>query len=421
MTAWGPQGVGPVASSRPDLPIVVVGGYDYSIAMNQVSTITVRELARTRNVLYLHSELGGSLLSVLQGRGRYVEPARVARIAAGGMRPRRVEERLWLAPLRGPVAYAPLAYPEPLRRHAVRVLTDIVHAWLRGRGEEACLLLCYWPELPELLEALPVAASAYDCTDDHATMPGRVVPAARVRALEERLLDAVDRTWVVSPGLLEERDDGHRRLEVAASPIDLRLFERVSAEPPMALPGLHGRTGPVIGYAGGLTERMNWTLLEALAERRPDWTFLFVGHDPAAAPRALHRRENVVFTGLLPYDRALRAIARFDVGVIPVRTGAFSHGNSFLKLADYLASGLPVVASDVPDTAAAAALAPEAVTVATGTDAWLAALDAALAGTTTDEVRRARQLLLRERTNERRVAALVAALEEDRIARAQGA
>lgn len=421
MTAWGPQGVGPVASSRPDLPIVVVGGYDYSVGMNQNSTLTVRELARERTVLYLHSEVGGSLLSVLQGRGRHVPAARVARIAFGGIRPRRVEERLWVAPLRGPVAYAPLACPEGLRRHAVHVLTDVVRAWLRDRGDEACMLLFYWPELPELAQTLPVAASAYDCTDDHATMPGRVVPANRVRALEQRLLDAVDRTWVVSPGLLEERDDGRRRFEVAASPIDLRLFRRVAAEPPAALPELRGRSGPVIGYAGGLTDRMNWTLLEAIAERRPEWTLLFVGHDPAAAPRALRRRENAVFTGLLSYDRALRAMARFDVGIIPVRTGAFSHGNSFLKLADYLASGLPVVASDVPDTSAAAARAPEAITVATGTEAWLTALDAAITGTTTDAVLRARQLLLEERDNARRVAGLVAALEEDRIARAQGA
>ncbi|MGK2937019.1 MAG: glycosyltransferase [Solirubrobacteraceae bacterium] len=388
--------------------------------MNQNSTMTVRELARERTVLFLNRDFGGSLLSVLQGRGRSVQAAGLARIAFGGMRPRRVEERLWVAPLRGPVAYAPLAYPELLRRYAVRVLTRVIRGWLHDRGEDACLLLFYWPELPELARTVPCAASAYDCTDDHATMPGRLVPARRVRALEQRLLDEVDRTWVVSPGLLEGRDDG-RRVEVAASPIDLRLFRRIAEEPPMALPELRGRTGPVVGYAGGLTERIDWALLEQIVERRPEWTLLLVGHDPAAAPRALHLRENVVFTGSLPYDGALRAIARFDVGIIPVRSGAFSHGNSFLKLGDYLAAGLPVVASEVPDTAAAAARAPGAIAVATGADAWLAALDAAITRTTTDAVRRARQLLLAERDNARRVARLLAALEEDRVARAQGA
>lgn len=408
-----------MASTRTDLPIVVVGGYDYAVSMNQNSTLTVRELARTRTVLYLHSEVGGSLLNVVRGRGRYVSADRLARIALGPTRPRRVEERLWIAPLRGSVAYSPLAYPEPMRRHAVRVLTRVVRTWLRARGERTCMLLFYWPELHELARTVPFAAAAYDCTDDHASMPGRLVPEGRIRDMEQQLMDAVDRTWVVSPGLREGRDDGRRRVDVFPSPIDLRLFERAAAERPAALPALDGRKGPVIGYTGSLTTRMDWELLDEIAERRPDWTLAFVGHDPAIAPRSLHRRPNVVFTGLLPYDQAVRATARFDVGVIPVRSGAFSQGNSFLKLGDYLAAGLPVVASDVPDTAAAAAKEPAALAIATDADSWLARLDAAVAGAGGERAAEARKRLLQERSNERRVAALVAGLEEDRSARAR--
>lgn len=419
MTDRGPLAGGPVASSRGDLPIVVVGAYDYAISMNQNSTLAVRELARERTVLYVNSEVGGSILNVARGRGRYVKADRLARVAFGGMRPRRVEERLWVAPLRGAVAYAPLAYPEPLRRYAVRRITRVVRDWLAARGESACLLLFYWSELPELAETIPFAASAYDCTDDHASMPGRVVPADRVRALESRLMDAVDRTWVVSPGLLEARDNGHRKLAVAATPIDLRLFDDVARHPSPELPELAGRRGPIVGYAGGLTERLDWELLDALAAARPEWTFLFVGHDPAVAPPSLHGRANAVFTGLLPYERALQAIARFDVGIIPVRAGAFSHGNSFLKLLDYVASDLPVVASVVPDTALIAEREPDVIALATGTDAWLAALDTAVAATPTETVRAARRRLLEERSNERRVSALVAGLEEDRRARAE--
>lgn len=410
-----------MASRSADLPIVVVGGYDYALSMNQNSTLTVRELARTRDVLYLHSEVGGSLLNVVRGRGRYVSTDRLVRIGFGSTRPRRVEERLWLAPLRGSVAWAPLAYPEPLRRHAVRVLARTVRTWLRERGDDACLLLFYWPEVHELAQSVPFAAAAYDCTDDLASMPGRLIPAGSIRAMEAALMDAVDRTWAVSPGLREGRDDGRRRIEVFPSPIDLRLVERLTHEPPAALPELHGRTGPVIGYVGSLTTRMDWELLDQVAERRPDWTLLFVGHDPAIAPRSLHRRANVAFTGLLPYDQAMRAVARFDVGVIPVRSGAFSHGNSFLKLGDYLAVGLPVVASDVPDTAAAAEREPAAVTIATGLDGWLAALEAAIAAEPSDAAKQARDRLLQGRSNERRVAAVLAGLEEDRISRAGAA
>ena len=96
-------------------------------------------------------------------------------------------------------------------------------------------------------------------------------------------------------------------------------------------------------------------------------------------------------------------MARFDAGMIPFRTRAFTLGNSFLKLLDHFAHGMPVVATPLPDTVAAAEADERLIRVAEGRDAWLAALTDALAEPETSPGREARRRYAQERSVERRV------------------
>lgn len=389
--------------------IVVVGGYEYSRAMNQPATVTVRELARTHRVLNVHSDAHGSVLGWLKGRAGHLGASGVARTVFGSMRPRRVEERLWLAPVRGLAAIGPLGYPEPMRRRNVRVISRIINDWLGKLGSPPCLLLFYWWSLPELVELVPNIGSIYDCTDDFSAIPGGVVPSDVVTRVEGRLLDAVDDTYVVSPGLLDGRAAPDRRITVLPNAFDLGLFRSLEREGFPIPETVRRSPSPIIGYAGGLTPRIDWELLVRLAGRRPEWTFLFVGGEPAAAPAELRAHPNVVFQNAVPYPEAIGAISRFDVATIPVRIGQFSRGNSFLKLLDYFAHGKPVVAPPLPDTLAVADAAPGLITLADGVDAWDAALEAALGEPRGEDSSRrlARRAYVAERTVERRVARMV--------------
>ncbi len=388
---------------------VVVGGYDYSLGMNQPATVTVRELARRYRVLNVHSDAHGSILRRLQGRAGHMGGRDVARTLFGSMRPRRVEERLWLAPVRGLASIGPLSWPEATRRRNVRVFTRVTRDWLSEVGAEQCVLLFYWWSLPELVQRVPHVVSIYDCTDDFSAIPGGVLPRDVVTRVEGRLLDAVDETFVVSPGLLDGRAAPGRRISVLPNAFDLELFRTLEREG-FTVPGIVRRLeGPVIGYAGGLTPRMDWELLAALAGRRPEWTFVFVGGDAAAASSELRGHANVVFQPAVPYPEAIGAISRFDVATIPVRIGQFSRGNSFLKLLDYFAHGKPVVAPPLPDTCAVADAAPGLIRLADGVDAWEAALEAALIEPRDEDspLRLARRAYVAERTVERRVGRIV--------------
>ena len=390
-----------------DLAFVVVGGYEYAPGMNQPATMTVRELARRYRVLNLHNDAHGSVLRRLQGRASHMGAAEIARTVFGSMRPRRVEEHLWLAPVRGLAAIGSLSAPEMLRRRNVRVFSRIIRGWLSDVGAERCVLVFYWWALPELVSTVPHVASIYDCTDDHAVLPGALLPPGVVERLERRLLDAVDRSFVVSPALLEQRDSPGRQITVLPNGFDLAFFNELRRKGFAVPEGVRSIPRPIVGYAGYISPRLDWDLLVELARRRPDWNFVFVGGDPRSAPERLARLSNVFFHRSIPYPDALAAISRFDVGIIPARVERFSRGNSFLKLLDYFVHGIPVVATPLPDTSQVAADRPGLLQLAADPGEWEAAIAAALEEPADSPLRDARVGYVEERSVDRRVARMI--------------
>ncbi len=390
------------------IPVVVVGGYEYSPAMNQPATVTVRELERDRDVLYLHSEAHGSLLRRLDGRARNLSAAGVVRTAMGPMRVRRLSERLWLAPVRGLAAIAPLSTPEVARRRNVRLFASLIRQWLADIGATRCILVMYWWALPELVDEVPNVASVYDCTDDHTSLPGALLRVDDVAELEGRTLDAVDRSYLVSKGLLAARAGPGRKISVLPNAFDLSLFERLERDGFTVPDAFDAIPGPIVGYAGGIGDRMSWELVHELARRRPRWSWVFVGGGARSAPRAVREQPNTYFVDSVPYPVALGAISRFDAATIPVRRSDFSRGNSFLKLLDYLAHGKPTVATPLPDTIAAAEAAPGLLRLAEDADEWEQALQASLDEPASSPVRAARRRYVEARSGRCRVERMLA-------------
>src|SRR5881275_2719938 len=101
-------------SAASDVPAVVVGGIEWHPDVNHLSIHTVRELARTRPVLYIYTEGRGGVRERLRALGR--DPARLVRTAFA-VDPRQATDNLWLASIQGLSTLAPLAFPEPVRRY----------------------------------------------------------------------------------------------------------------------------------------------------------------------------------------------------------------------------------------------------------------------------------------------------------------
>lgn len=171
--------------------------------------------------------------------------------------------------------------------------------------------------------------------------------------------------------------------------------------------------GPIVGYVGNLSSRIDVDLLEEVATRRPDWNVVLIGsaHLNRDVLR-LDRHENVHFLGVKPYDEAKRYVRSFDVGIIPHTDDELTRTMNPLKAFVYLAEGVPVVSTEIANLGALE----EVVELAGDADAFVTAVDGVLrrGGAAVDAG--ARERVLAEHSWPARVEEILGLLDGHRLA-----
>jgi glycosyltransferase involved in cell wall biosynthesis len=174
------------------------------------------------------------------------------------------------------------------------------------------------------------------------------------------LLPAADHVFVQSERMaqmMEKHGAGKSKLTAIPMGIDL---ERLQTKPePLCEPRLHGRR--VIAYLGALDRiRRADFLLEIVAQLKqefPEILLVLIGDAAAEHDRlwlddrieALQLQGHVLRTGWLPMTEAWRWAAASEVGLSPIPPGVVFDVSSPTKAIEYMALGLPVVATDIPD------------------------------------------------------------------------
>ena len=138
---------------------------------------------------------------------------------------------------------------------------------------------------------------------------------------------------------------------------------------------------------GGLHQWVDQELLAGVAGRLPEATFVLVGPAQTDISR-LSRCPNIRLLGQRPHDELPRYTKGFDVGVVPYRLSTYTAHVYPTKLNEYLAMGLPVVATDLPEIRRFNAEHGPVVAVAREAEAFAAAIRQALQAAGPDEVAR---------------------------------
>lgn len=98
-------------------------------------------------------------------------------------------------------------------------------------------------------------------------------------------------------------------------------------------------------YVGALDARFDWTRVVAWANEHPDVTFAIAG--PAATPPTM-LPHNIEVLGPVPYADLPALLHGARVGLLPLSDDPLNTGRSPMKLYEYLAAGLAVVARGTP-------------------------------------------------------------------------
>lgn len=103
------------------------------------------------------------------------------------------------------------------------------------------------------------------------------------------------------------------------------------------------RSGAV--YVGALDSRFDWQAIVAMAQARPELEISLVGPLASTVPAL---PDNVKLRGPIHYPDIPRYLAGFSIGLLPLSADPSNAGRSPMKLFEYLAAGLHVVATGVP-------------------------------------------------------------------------
>lgn len=128
-------------------------------------------------------------------------------------------------------------------------------------------------------------------------------------------------------------------------------------------------------YEGGVNYRLDFALLCGLARRLPDWEILLCGRCclTQAEEGMLAGQPNIKVLGEMPIEQVRALCLNADVGLIPFVEKESLYNSFPLKAFEYLATGLPVVSTDI------LALQPYAdvIDIAMGADGFASAVLAA--------------------------------------------
>ncbi|MFN2315441.1 MAG: glycosyltransferase [Gemmatimonadales bacterium] len=288
---------------------------------------------------------------------------RIARKARSFFTPARAERP-------GLHAYSPPALPLPGSAFADRLNAQLYRVTLRremrriGMGPRP-LIWIYVPHVAPWIRKLPRSGMVYHCVDKWSAFQD--YDAAHMTACEAEICREADLVLASAEDLAERCRQ--YRADVHYVPHGVEHDHFAQALQPGALPAdIASLPEPRVGFFGLIHEWVDIDLIGALADRLP-YQFVLIGASNQDLT-ALLKRPNVHHLGRKPYGTLPDYCRGFAAAIVPFRISELTLSVNPIKLREYAAAGLPVVASDLPEIRRCGEIA----TCATGVDAWEAAV-----------------------------------------------
>ncbi len=357
---------------------VIFGVIDWHLRLQRPQHLAIRLARAGHRVFYVSSNLVPA-----PGPGLRVEP-----LEDSG--------RLFQIHLRAtgvPGIYYGLPGPKVVRQltAGLRTLID----WSAARD---IVLMVDHPFWLSTTEAVPDGLLVYDRMDYHA---GFAEWSTSLASEEDRLIRRAALTVVTSSWLEELTAPLARSHTLVRNAAEASHFAAPCARP-FEDPGY----SRVIGYYGAIAHWFDVELIEAIARAFPDALVLLIGHDQIGLSARLSGSPNLRLIGEVPYADLPFYLHGFSVCLLPFHRIELTLATNPVKVYEYLAAGLPVVATALPEMSQFGDL----VRIASDREGWLQAVSSALHESADDPIRDQRRAFAASQTWDMRAEALTTAV-----------
>lgn len=260
--------------------------------------------------------------------------------------PRQVRPGLWCwSPLVLPGATAPWA----LRLNRVLFSLGLKLALLSTRFHPSVI----WTYNPMTLAYYRPRLNArllYHCVDDIQSQPD--MNAEVLTSWESRLCHLADVVYTTSPALRDSRVVWNINTYFLPNVADSSHFGKALEADLSVAPDILDLPSPRIGFVGSISAyKLNFELIAQLAKLRPNWSWILIGPvgegEGHTDLSSLLNKKNIHLLGPRPYQDLPSYMKGLDVALLPLQKNAYTHSMFPMKFFEYLASGLPVVATDI--------------------------------------------------------------------------
>lgn len=227
-----------------------------------------------------------------------------------------------------------------------------VRLFAQRLGFRRPILWVYDPMLVRFVGSFHERLLVYHVIDNYDEYyPYDTVASRWVAQNHRAMLRRADLVFAVSEALLQPCRDLNPNSYLVPNGVDYPLFREAMSRNWVPDDARNFRR-PVIGYVGVMQPRVDFRLLQEIATRRPNWSFLLVGPteylDDRHGLAALVQLPNVQYLGPKPLEQIPYYIKACDLCILPYKRDGLSVYGDSLKLYEYLACGRPVVSTDIP-------------------------------------------------------------------------
>ena len=253
-----------------------------------------------------------------------------------------VDERIYV--------YSPIAIPF----HGSRLVGWINRKVLRWSLRRICRQLQFdrpvtWtfePASGDVAGTLGERAVIYHCVDEFSEFSG--ADKAALLKLERRLIAKSDCVFVSSDRLFAKKRRYNPNTFLVTHGVDVAHFRKACDAQTFIPDDIRALARPIVGFFGLIADWVDLELIRFLADCEPGWRFVLIGHCVTDSS-VLDHASNIHMLGPRPY-RALPGYAKaFDAAILPFAINELTRAANPLKLREYLAAGLPVVATAIPE------------------------------------------------------------------------
>jgi glycosyltransferase involved in cell wall biosynthesis len=250
----------------------------------------------------------------------------------------------------GMLVCAPLAVPfygssvgRWLNRESLRWS---VRRMCRKLGFHNAITWTFDPASADVAGSFGERAIVYHCVDEYSEFTGTDKTA--LLEMERRLIRKSNCVIVSSEPLKKTKRAHNPNTFLVTHGVDVDHFRKACQGETSVPDEMKSFRRPVIGFFGVVADWIDLDLIRFIADSRPEWDVVVIGK-VVTDIRIFDGARNIHMLGRKPYQLLPNYAKAFDVAIVPFAVNELTLAANPLKMREYLAAGLPVVSTALPE------------------------------------------------------------------------